>query len=150
MYSWVNKNNYNQMLSMIQLCNAVPFRPLLLHARIQLHTVGWILPNCFALLLHATNPILLCRKSIMKFILKATTLHCLFLSIRFEKNISCPCILSFTLLLSTTILKILNGSSMLLLFSLYFFYVYKNHLRLHPNIVLYAHRIAVQQFYRPS
>ena len=133
------------MLSMIQLCNAVPFRPLLLNARIQIHAVGWILPNCFALLLQTTKQILVCRKSIMKFILKATTLHCLFLSIRFEKNISCPCILSFTLLLSTTILKILNGSSMLLLFSLYFFYVYKNHLRLHQNLVLYAHHLRSKQ-----
>lgn len=121
-HGWI-KTTYNQLLSVIQLCNTAPFRPLLLFTRIQLHAVGWILHNCFALLLHATKQILVCRKSIMKFILKATTLHCLFLSIRFEKNISCPCILSFILLLSTTILKVLNGSSMILLFSLYFLWL---------------------------
>ena len=72
---------------MIQLCNAVPFRPLLLFTRIQLHAVGWILPNCFALLLQTTKQILVCRKSIMKFILKATLSIVLFyVIINIQKN----------------------------------------------------------------
>ena len=83
----MNQNNLQSTIFNDSDMNTVFFRPPLLFTRIQIHAVGWILHNCFALFLHATKQILVCRKSIMKFILKATLSIVLFyVIINIQKN----------------------------------------------------------------